>query len=120
LAKRFSELFNIKEENRDKAMGRGYLTSDLNLMAMLGSSSAYLSVLVLALYVSSERVSGLYRQPEWIWLICPIMLTWVTRLWLVTYRGKMDEDPISFAIKDRFSYGAVILMAVVAFLASPI
>lgn len=120
LAKRFSELFNIKEENRDKAMRRGYLASDLNLMAMLGSSSAYLSVLVLALYVSSERVSGLYRQPEWIWLICPIMLTWVTRLWLVTYRGKMDEDPISFAIKDRFSYGTVLLMGFVAFLASPI
>ena len=120
LAKRFSELFNIKEKNRDKVAGRGYLALDLNLMAMLGSSSAYLSVLVLALYVSSDRVIGLYRQPEWIWLICPIILTWVTRLWLVTHRGKMDEDPISYAIKDKFSYGTVILMAVVALLASPI
>ena len=96
LAKRFSELFNIKEENRDKVAGRGYVALDLNLMAMLGSCSAYLSVLVLALYVSSDRVSSLYRQPEWIWLICPVMLTWVTRLWLVTHRGKMDEDPISY------------------------
>ena len=120
LAKRFSELFNIKEENRDKAAGRGYLASDLDLMAMLGSSSAYLSVLVLALYVSSDRVAGLYGQPEWIWLICPIMLIWVTRLWLVTYRGNMDEDPISFAVKDGFSYGTVIAMAAVALLAAPI
>ena len=89
-------------------------------MAMLGSSSAYLSVLVLALYVSSDRVVGLYGKPEWIWLICPIMLIWVTRLWLVTYRGNMDEDPISFAVKDGFSYGTVIAMAAVALLAAPI
>lgn len=120
LAKRYSELFNIKEENRDKAAGRGYYASDLNLMAMLGSSSAYLSVLVLALYVSGERVISLYENPQWIWLICPIMLIWVTRLWLVTHRGNMDEDPISFAIKDKFSYGTLVSLAVVAVLASPI
>lgn len=120
LAKRFSELYNIKEENRLKVAGRGYLASDLNIMAMLGSSSGYLSVLVLALYVSSGHVSGLYHNPQWIWLMCPIILTWVTRLWLVTHRGLMDEDPIYFAIKDLFSYGTLIALGFVALLAAPI
>jgi len=120
LVKRFSELFNIKEENRMEVAGRGYLASDLNLMAMLGSSSAYLSVLVLALYVSSEKVIELYENPQWIWLICPVMLAWVTRLWLVTHRGLMDEDPIYFAIKDKFSYGTILVMVVIALLAAPI
>jgi hypothetical protein len=32
----------------------------------------------------------------------------------------MDEDPISFAMKDAFSYGTLLLMGVIAFLASPI
>jgi 4-hydroxybenzoate polyprenyltransferase/phosphoserine phosphatase len=120
LAKRFSELYNIKEENRSKVVGRGYSTIDLNLMAMLGSSSGYLSILVLALYVSGETVANLYNHPKWILLICPIMLCWVTRLWLVTHRGAMDEDPISFAMKDAFSYGTLLLIGVIAFLASPI
>jgi len=120
LAKRFSELFNIKEENRHSVVGRGYRALDLNLIATLGSSSAYLSILVLALYVSSDRVRSLYEHPQWIWLTCPIMLTWVTRLWLVTHRGEMDEDPISFAIKDAFSYGTIAMMLVVGILAGPI
>lgn len=120
LAKRFSELYNIKVENRGKVVGRGYFAADLNLMAMLGSSSGYLSILVLALYVSGETVANLYNHPKWILLICPIMLCWVTRLWLVTHRGAMDEDPIHFAIKDAFSYGTLLLMGVIAFLASPI
>jgi 4-hydroxybenzoate polyprenyltransferase len=120
LVKRFSELHNIKEENRLKVAGRGYLASDLNLMAMLGSCSAYLSVLVLVLYVNSEHVAGLYEHPKWIFLVCPIMLAWVTRLWLVTHRGRMDEDPIYYAIKDKFSYGTLVLLGAVALLASPI
>lgn len=120
LAKRFSELYNIKEENRSKVAGRGYYLADLNLMAMLGSSSGYLSILVLALYVSGESVSQLYHHPRWILLICPIMLVWVTRLWLVTHRGSMDEDPIHFAVKDAFSYGTLLSLGVIALLASPI
>lgn len=119
-AKRYSELFNIKFTNRKKAAGRGYLASDLNLMAMLGSSSAYLSVLVLVLYVSSEHVAALYKHPKWIFLVCPIMLAWSTRLWLLTHRGEMDEDPIYFAIKDPFSYLTLVFLAGAALLAVPL
>jgi 4-hydroxybenzoate polyprenyltransferase len=120
LAKRFSELYNIKEESRGKVAGRGYFTADLNLMAMLGSSSGYLSILVLALYVSGESVARLYQHPKWILLVCPIMLVWVTRLWLVTHRGAMDEDPIHFAVKDGFSYGTIFSLGIIALLASPL
>ena len=120
LAKRFSELYNIKAESRLRVAGRGYYAADQNMVAMLGSSSGYLSVLVLALYVSSDHVSSLYRSPQWIWLLCPIMLIWITRLWLVTYRGEMNEDPIHFAIKDAFSYATILTMGLISILASPI
>ena len=120
LVKRYSELYNIKVDKRHKVEGRGYVASDLSLMAMLGSSSGYLSILVLALYVSSDHVSSVYHKPQWIWLICPIMMMWVTRLWLLTYRGNMEEDPIQFAITDLFSYGIIVAMGIIVFLASPI
>ena len=87
---------------------------------MLGSSSGYLSILVLALYVSGESVARLYQHPKWILLVCPIMLVWVTRLWLVTHRGAMDEDPIHFAVKDGFSYGTIFSLGIIALLASPL
>ena len=119
-AKRFSEIYNIKEENRERVMGRGYFPSDLNLMAMLGSCSGYLSVLILALYVNSDHVTGLYSKPQWIWFICPIVLVWITRFWLVTHRGEMDEDPVHFALKDGYTYLTGALMALLVLLATPI
>jgi hypothetical protein len=46
----------------------------------------------------------LYRSPQIIWLACPLMLYWVSRTWLITHRGAMNDDPVMFAIKDRVSH----------------
>jgi 4-hydroxybenzoate polyprenyltransferase len=71
---------------------------------MFGTVSGYLSVLVLALYVSSVDVQRLYDSPGYLWLICPLVLYWLSRVWLLAHRGEFHDDPIVFAIRDKVSY----------------
>ena len=104
LVKRFSELKSMQEKNIEGPLrGRNYEHKDLEIVTTMGISSGYLSVLVLALYIQDGHTTGLYRYPELIWFGCPILLFWISRVWLITYRGHMHHDPIIFALKDRVS-----------------
>lgn len=103
LVKRYAELLVQSKEGESKAHGRGYLVSDLYLLQSLGISSGYISVLVIALYVRSEDVVNLYSQPLAIWLLIPILLFWISWVWLKSSRGQMHDDPIIFAAKDKIS-----------------
>ena len=104
LVKRVAELIELQKSGANKPSieirGREYSTQDITILQTMGAASGYLAVLVLALYINSPEVRELYRSPEILWLIAPLLLLWVTRLWIVTTRGNMDEDPIFFAIKD--------------------
>ena len=104
LAKRSSELYNLMQQDKHWANGRGYGIDDLPLINSMGIASGYLSVLVVALYINSEKVLSVYQHPEVLWIFCPALLYWISRIWLKTSRGEMDEDPIVFAIKDRISW----------------
>jgi 4-hydroxybenzoate polyprenyltransferase/phosphoserine phosphatase len=117
-AKRYAELSRLETEGADHAHGRGYRTGDLSLLETLGPTSGYLSVLVLALYIHGEHVKQLYSHPWGLWLICPLLLYWVSRVWLLARRGELYEDPVVFAITDRVSRViAVLTLALVAFAA---
>ncbi|HIO97826.1 MAG TPA: UbiA family prenyltransferase [Leucothrix sp.] len=102
-AKRFSEIENLRREGREKAAGRGYTIADLPMLNSSGVAAGYISILVVALYIDSEKVQQMYAHPEILWLICPPLLFWIGRIWLITGRGEMHEDPIVFAIKDKVS-----------------
>lgn len=102
--KRFSELYSLQKQSKESAVGRGYTVQDLEQVSQLGNSCGCISVLVLALYVNSNEVTRLYSQPLVLWLICPVMLYWMSRLWLLAHRGEVNEDPIVFALSDRTSY----------------
>ena len=117
LLKRYSELHNLRLRDEQETPGRGYRSSDLELVSALGAASGYISVLILALYIQSETVRSLYAQPTWIWAMCPAVLYWISRLWLIAHRGEMHEDPIVFAIKDRASYVLAAVLALVMLLA---
>lgn len=80
--------------------GRAYRAADALPVLALGAASGLVSVLVLALYVNSPEVRVLYRQPEWIWLMCPIVLYWLARLWTLAERGVVRADPLLFALRD--------------------
>jgi 4-hydroxybenzoate polyprenyltransferase/phosphoserine phosphatase len=104
LVKRFTELRELRQQNRHDSKGRGYNSGDLEVVAMLGIASGFLAVLVMALYVNSQEVRVLYRYPTLLLMMCPLLLYWVSRVWLIAHRGQMHDDPIVFAVKDPASY----------------
>jgi len=112
LLKRTSELYNGRMCNQVQAFGRGYLVSDRQQLAIFGTASGYCSVLVFALYVNSPAVLSLYSHPARLWLVCPVICYGISRLWLLAHRGKMNEDPVVFAIKDKTSYLLGMLIAI--------
>jgi len=103
IIKRYTELMKLREKSVKKILGRGYQVEDLELLSSLGGSSGYLSVLVLALYINSTDIKGLYAHPQIMWPACLVMLYWISRVWILAHRGNMDDDPIVFALKDRIS-----------------
>lgn len=119
LAKRHAELFGARTNgSNDRARGRGYYPDDLEVISSLGAASGYLSVMVLALYIQDPSTAALYRYPQVIWLGCPILLYWVSRIWLLTHRGEMHDDPVVFAIRDRASLIAGALFGLVFWFAA--
>jgi 4-hydroxybenzoate polyprenyltransferase/phosphoserine phosphatase len=114
LVKRFSEL-------RDAAgavAGRGYLAADLNAIGALGTSSGFMCVLVLALYINSPQVTPLYHSPGFLWFLCPLLMYWISRVWVIAYRGEMHMDPVVFALRDRISYVMLAVAGIVLLVAS--
>lgn len=102
--KRYTELHNARQKGKqDKSAGRGYYPADFELLASLGGASGYISVLVLALYINEAASATLYKSPEWMWAACPLLLFWLSRVWLLAHRGEMHDDPIVFALRDSIS-----------------
>jgi 4-hydroxybenzoate polyprenyltransferase len=109
LLKRYTELHGVLTSGKSKASGRGYSVEDLTLLQSLGAAAGYIAVLVMALYINSPESVELYRHPKLLWMICPILLYWVSRVWVVAHRGDMHDDPIVFAATDRGSQIVVVL-----------
>lgn len=102
--KRYTELCDARRKgHHEKASGRGYYPADFELLASLGGSAGYTSVLVLALYINDASSGSLYKSPEWMWGVCPLLLFWLSRIWLLAHRGQMHDDPIIFALRDTVS-----------------
>jgi hypothetical protein len=118
LVKRHVEVASLRQQNQTTAHGRGYFVKDLELIAWLGASSGYLAVLVLALYVNSPQVRELYLHPILLLLVCPLLLYWISRVWMIAHRGEMHGDPVVFALKDRASYLVGFLTLTVIWLAT--
>lgn len=113
LAKRVAELKNLEAEGRFLTIGRDYRTGDIPVLIASGVSTGFLSVLVVALYINGEKVQRLYAEPMLLWLVCPILMYWVARIWIKTSRGEMHEDPIVFAMRDTASRLVVLLVLLV-------
>ena len=116
--KRYAELDLQSQSGIERAHGRGYLTTDASLVQSLGITSGYASVLVLALYLNSDAVLRLYHSPEFMWCSVPVMLFWVSWMWLKVHRGEMHDDPLLFAVRDKVSLLAGCAFAVVLVIGS--
>jgi 4-hydroxybenzoate polyprenyltransferase len=111
-AKRVSELQFLRESEKEKTNGRGYLSNDLEQLANFGVASGYIAVLVFALYINSPGVKQLYTSTGTLWIVCPLLLYWVSRLWLLVHRRQLPEDPVVFVCRDRVSYLVGIAIAI--------
>ena len=114
--KRQAELTDLLSSARESS--RAYRVDDLPVLRGIAISAANATVLVLALYISSEDVQTLYPRPELLWLICPLLLYWMLRMVMKTHRGLMTDDPIVFAATDRVSLLLVIACATIALTAA--
>ncbi len=117
MVKRFSELANLRARGAAPANGRGYLISDIEQMRSFGTSSAYASVVVFTLYINNPDVSRLYLHPQRLWLLAPILILWLSRVWLLASRGQLNEDPVIFALTDRRSMLLGLVAALVVWIA---
>jgi 4-hydroxybenzoate polyprenyltransferase len=115
--KRYAELRELPAA-ADGLARRGYIRGDREWLGSMGGSSGYLSVLVLALYISSEQVVALYGTPLLLWLICPLLLFWVSRMWMLGHRGLMNQDPIVAAVRDPASYVIGAIVALILYIAA--
>ena len=118
--KRFSELEGLRLRQAEAngklaqpANGRGYLVGDVEQLRTFGTSAAYASVVVLTLYISALD-TRLYHHPGRLWLLVPVLLLWVSQLWLLASRNQLHDDPVVYAITDRRSLllGVLVLLIV--------
>jgi len=112
--KRYAEL-QASPETGELTTRRGYEQVDKSAIQVLGLSSMVISVLVLVLYLRSPEVTLLYRHSEMLRLICPVLLYWFGRIWIVAGRGTMHSDPIIFALRDRASLIAAAVIVTIGF-----
>lgn len=110
--KRQAELVDNVKQGKLQATGRGYHVDDLPIISMIAVSAGYVAVLVMALYVNSPSVMELYARPEALWVVCIVLLFWVTRTVLIAHRGEMHDDPVIYAAKDRTSRVCFVVIAI--------
>jgi len=114
-AKRYIELRQSVKGGQLKS--RGYHTQDLEMVASMGPTAGYIAVLVFCLFANSPGVTERYHQPMLLWFVCPVLLYWISRIWFLSHRGLMQDDPVKFALTDRQSWVCAFLVVTLAALA---
>ncbi len=112
LMKRCADISQRGEE----MIRRGYVPADRVILITLGVTSGVASVMAFCLYISSQMQGEQFLSPWLLWLIVPVLLFWIARVWLLTNRGDMHDDPVVFALADRASIatGVIVVLIVLA------
>ena len=115
--KRQAEIKFLNKKMTNKIIGRDYIVKDLPVLILISFTSAMVSIVILVLYLNSEKVIDLYSRPIFLWGIILILLYWLSRIFLLTNRGVISSDPVIFAIKDKTSYLCLFLVTLLYLLA---
>jgi 4-hydroxybenzoate polyprenyltransferase len=111
-AKRHTELLRSKGKGSDVIPGRGYLRGDADLLLALGVAAMLGAVLINIMYLLEDAFPRtVYSNTEWLWTIPPVLFLFLGRIWLLSHRGQLLDDPVAFALKDRVSLLLGTLMA---------
>ena len=118
LAKRHTEILRAAEHDLKSLAGRGYQAGDQSLTLAFGSAASMAAVVIVVIYLVEEVFARqIYTRPEWLW-IAPIgIFLFCCRIWGLAHRGRMTDDPVAFALRDRVSIGLGIVVAVAVMLA---
>lgn len=120
LLKRYAELTTLQIKNKLSILGRAYKINDKIKLVLLGHISGYLSVLVFIFYLYSAKAHLFYRTPLLLWLVCPCLFIWLNHMWQFAREGKIDDDPVIFTIKSRYSWVFLALIVIISILATEI
>jgi 4-hydroxybenzoate polyprenyltransferase/phosphoserine phosphatase len=116
--KRFSELETLRERGGIISNGRGYFVSDSEQLRALGTGAAYASVIIMTLYIRDPDTRLLYGHPYLLWLVIPVLLLWLSQVWMRASRGEMHDDPVVWALTDKRSLLLGLLMGIIVWLAA--
>jgi hypothetical protein len=112
-AKRHTEIARVIERQYAAVNGRGYRTVDAPLVLTVGVASGIGAVMIMVLYIVEEAfLYSFYGSTQWLWGFPVLVFLFVMRIWLVSARGEMHDDPVAFAIKDRLCLALLVLLVV--------
>lgn len=103
LLKRHNELVRLKSAKEFSVPGRGYIPADSLPVAMFGIGSGLIAALLLLLYYNSGSVAKLYPNALPLLFIVPLFFIWLARLWLLSFRMQIEEDPLLHVSTDPAS-----------------
>ena len=114
MVKRWIDLIDLEASGKEVSSGRGYQVDDRSVLLHMGSAAAMCTVLVFSLYINdrSSETPAMYAHPQVLWLLCPLLMYWLMRIWFLASRGRVHEDPVMFAAKDKTTYLIIVLGAV--------
>ena len=117
--KRLSELVNLKNRNMFKIEGRGYDLNNLQTVKVFAILFGFSSLIIISFYINSPDILGLYSKPLSLLAMFLVLSFWLIRIILFSINGKIDGDPIIYALKDItsiFCLTAILLLFMINFM----
>ena len=108
--KRLIELVNIIRFKKKKIHGREYTIKHKKMIYWIAILTGWISILVLIFHINSPVVIKQYSFPDILWIICFVMLFWISRIIYVSNKGQIKDDPIVYAISDKISYLCLVII----------
>lgn len=106
IAKRHTEVVRMALHGQTSAQGRGYVARDEPLLLAMGLGAAAAAIVLFSLYLTAEVTHvGVYTAPAFLWMTPVALFLWLGRVWLLSQRGELDDDPVVFALRDGASLG---------------
>jgi 4-hydroxybenzoate polyprenyltransferase/phosphoserine phosphatase len=118
LSKRHGEVMRAASNDLDEIAGRGYRGNDWPITLSFGIGIGLVSIVIMLLYMTNEAApSGFYRTIGWLYVIPAVMTLWLMRIWLLSHRMLLHDDPVVFALRDRVSLVLGLIAAIAFYLA---
>ncbi|SLN49539.1 UbiA family prenyltransferase [Pseudooctadecabacter jejudonensis] len=105
--KRMTELALAKDDN--PLPGRGYARRDMGDLLNMSAIGMVGALVIFFLYSYSDQALGLYPDQWLLWLALVPIAAWLYRMVRLGYMGRMDYDPIVFALSDMRGLGYLLI-----------